>query len=44
MFLLLLQKKIEVEIQGCFGEIQLVAAPNVVGSNATDPRKKVFLL
>lgn len=43
MFLLLVQKKFEVEIRGCFGEIPLVIAPNVVGPNATDPRKKVFL-
>lgn len=39
MFLLLVQKKFEVEIRGCFGEIPLVIAPNVVGPNATDPRK-----
>ncbi|MBK8243816.1 MAG: hypothetical protein IPK88_10355 [Saprospiraceae bacterium] len=36
--------KFEVDIRGCFREIQLVLAPNVVGPNATDPRKKVFCI
>ncbi len=39
-----MQKKFEVEIRGCFGEIQLIVAPNVVGPNATDPSKKVFCI